>query len=97
MKSIQFKNEYGETIELKRGSTDQILIKHTDIDSNEFGEFVDLAPTWELASMTISGLKPHLEAVKRGGFDAIMLFQGRAQILNAEEVKAIREAIKSLG
>jgi transcriptional regulator CtsR len=96
MKSIIFKNEAGETIEVKRGAGGQILVKHSDIASEKFGEFVELAPTWELASMRIPELHPHLDLVKKLGFDATIIIDGRTTILNANEVKAIRAAIKQL-
>ncbi|MGD0744753.1 MAG: hypothetical protein ABSA45_06325 [Verrucomicrobiota bacterium] len=97
MKPIKIENEYGETIEIQRGPIKgQIQIRHSDVDQKEFGEFVDLAATWELASMLIPGIQPHLVAVQKHGFDAILWHHGESKILSAAEVKLIRAAIKKL-
>lgn len=52
MKTITLKNEEGDTIEVKRGKGDMILVRHSDKDAEKFGEFntVEMlakGPKWE--------------------------------------------------
>ncbi len=96
MKSIKMKNEEGETFEIKREPDGSIKICHSDMDATAFGDFVDLEHVWELATMRIPGLQQYRPAVKKYGFDAIMMLQGKSYILGADEISSIREAIPKL-
>lgn len=59
MKTITLKNENGEAIQVRKSSTGEIEISHSDIDPNAWGEFCD-------AGLSHQG-KEALGKVKIGG------------------------------
>jgi hypothetical protein len=81
MKSIQIKNEHGETIEIKRDSDGKIKLRHSDW-GDEFGEYLDA----EIRMNESSGLPLAHSAI---------VF-GRLCSLNREETQNIKSAIKQL-
>ena len=95
MKSITLKNEYGETIEVKRGLNGGIEIRHSDIDRENFGEYHEIGKTVRdpgvAALMNMLGEKQAAFAI-----GAYMILNGKSFIVNSQEAMMIRDAIKKL-
>lgn len=110
MKVITLKNEYGETIELKRGTRGEIRMRHSDVDEKVWGRFVNYADYARELGVP-GGLAGIVKAVaeKVGVSDtdrdamgalmashAVMVLRRRSWILNGEEIAMIRKAILEL-
>jgi hypothetical protein len=96
MKVITLKNEDGETIEVQRGPIKgQIQMRHSDVDKEGFGEFVELGSFLELTRL--AGAPVNMGAMKKGGFDATMIHEGQTMKLDAKEIAMIRRAVTQLG
>ena len=106
VKTITLKNEYGETIEVRRGPDGKIQVRHSDVDPKEFGEFRDYAERNSLIKKVVasygglatddSELK-QAEAILDGAFVAGVVIRGHSYNLNSDEARLIRDAIKQLG
>lgn len=100
MKSVEFKNEHGELIEVKRGDKGQVLIRHSDVDAEIYGTFRDTRDVtaalsrhgFDVSDPQVRGMAklaemfigPHLE------------FKRSRIILSENEVRLIRAAVTQL-
>lgn len=112
MNVLKLTNNYGETIELKRGARGEIRIRHSDVDPKKWGRFVEygqrvgeLGVPGGLAGLMKSaaeqaGLRTDSEEFRKAEAylqaNAVMVLRGTSYLLNAEEVAMIRQAIKRL-
>ena len=102
MKPIKIKNEHGETIEIKFSADGVIKIRHSDIDTKKWAvlhEYSKRIKQPEIkAAMEADGIFATPEAkelVSRlGGY---VVLRGSTQMVNAEEVAMIHEAVKQHG
>jgi hypothetical protein len=47
MKTITLTNENGEAIQVRKTPTGKVEISHSDIDPNEWGEFLDIGTSYK--------------------------------------------------
>ena len=81
MEVIELKNEYGETILVKRGPRGNLLVSHSD--TSAWGQFGEIAEgEFNFAGRTLAA--------------AFLLIGSEQFLLNDEEVKLIREAGRQL-
>jgi hypothetical protein len=95
VKSITLKNEFGETIEVRRGEDGGIQIRHSDIDRKRFCEFREI--TEPIADKVVAELFVKLGKNASKAIGSYALLDGNSNVINPDETAMIREAIKQLG
>lgn len=102
MKPIKIQNEYGETIEIKFNADGVIKIRHSDIDPRSWGELLESSKRMRQpevkAAMKSKGAFETPEAKEiLGRLGGYVIIRGKMQMINAEEVALIHEAVKQHG
>ena len=97
MTPIKFLNEYGETIEVRRGENNAIEIRHSDIDAGNFWPYTEIAtgkkPRDASVAALIAMLPANQAAINISGYVTV---NGKASIITGAEAALIRDAIKKL-
>ena len=104
MKTVTLHNEYGETIEIKRGKEAGVInIRHSDVDPKRFGRYHEFAERMRhpdaaafLKQKRIDPTDPKVVAALETVGGGYMVLHSHAYILNSQEVAMIRDAIKQL-
>ena len=106
MKTITLKNEYGETIEVRRGGVSGVQVRHSDCTGDEWAEYYQHPKDYpKLPSIAENVIKaggklespPAIEALS--AFTRLgvrLILKGEDLILSDEEIKLINGAITQL-
>jgi hypothetical protein len=97
MNPIKMQNEYGETIEVRRGKKGTVEVRHSDIDVNNFWPFTEITAGKKVRDASVAALMAMLgKAQATKGMGGYLMVNGQSSILNPAEVAMIREAVKKL-
>jgi hypothetical protein len=97
MKTIKIESGR-HTIEVKRGSKGQILIRHSRIDPKKFGEFHEAAELEKKLHGREIVENQRIDPERLGGYVRFPeeLVHNQTVLIDAQDVHLVREAIKQL-